>query len=174
MVEHGVKKVDGKSVVAVKDRRSITSRGNPFKHGKRANLPALCDQCVFGRNKDVGGNGKCSEYEEGAACKIRADIEKVINHYDTRNVEGLQTLVDIELKRVLALGILGDIISRMEGNVPDKDATHTNAFVKLGHLAFTLQGTTKMTAREIHGVTPDAVSDFFRREITVERKGDGA
>ena len=44
------------------DKRKTISPFNSVKHLKTANIPALCDQCVY-RSIDDGGNGKCPKYE---------------------------------------------------------------------------------------------------------------
>ena len=66
----------GKGGQVVIDKRKTVSPFNSAKHLKTANIPALCDQCVY-RSIEDGGNGKCPKYEAGSVCVIREDFVKL-------------------------------------------------------------------------------------------------
>ena len=87
-----IKPVGNKNIV-VEDKRKTISPFNSAKHFKAANIPALCDQCVY-KSIEAGGNGKCPKYEEGAVCAIREDFLKFINELDTRNKEDIKSIID--------------------------------------------------------------------------------
>ena len=74
-------KAVGNTSKVVLDKRKVVSPYNSAKHFKTANLPALCDQCVY-RSIDSGGNGKCPKYEAGAVCAIREDFLKFIDELE--------------------------------------------------------------------------------------------
>ena len=63
-----IKSVGG-NFVAEENKRKTISPFNSAKHFKDANIPALCDQCIY-RSIEEGGNGKCPKYEKGAVCGI--------------------------------------------------------------------------------------------------------
>lgn len=63
-----IKPVGNKNIV-VEDKRKTISPFNSAKHFKAANIPALCDQCVY-KSIEAGGNGKCPKYEEGAVLSL--------------------------------------------------------------------------------------------------------
>ena len=67
----------GKGGEVVLDKRKTVSPFNSAKHLKSANIPALCDQCVY-KSIDDGGNGKCPKYVKGAVCALREDFVKFI------------------------------------------------------------------------------------------------
>ena len=77
----------------LKTKERPVSPFNSAKHLKTANIPALCDQCIY-RSIDDGGNGKCPKYEAGAVCAIRKDFINMINTLDTRNPEDLKSMMD--------------------------------------------------------------------------------
>ena len=79
-----IKKLDG-TYIASEDKRKTLSKFNAAKHFKTANIPALCDQCVY-RSIETGGNGKCPKYEKGAVCSIREDFVKFINDLNSKIV----------------------------------------------------------------------------------------
>lgn len=163
-----VKKGKTESVVEVTDRVP-RSAFNAFKHGKRADLPALCDQCKFGQNEDVGGTGQCHEYEAGAVCSIREDIAKYVKKYNTRNLEDLQTMTDDQIKMLTATGLFADLISKWDGNLPDKHTLAvTNTWIKLVQLARDLQGVTKLTAKEVRTTgDKDFIMNLLEKEVTL-------
>ena len=82
----------GKGGEVVLDKRKTVSPFNSAKHLKSANIPALCDQCVY-KSIDDGGNGKCPKYEKGAVCAIREDFVKFINELDTRQPEDVKAKI---------------------------------------------------------------------------------
>jgi hypothetical protein len=114
-----IKKVDNKSIVK-EDKRRTVSPFNSAKHLKTANIPALCDQCVY-RSIDDGGNGKCPKYEKGAACGIRDDFVKFIGELDTRNPEDLKAMMDMLAKLSFENVLMALTQSKMDGNIPDRN-----------------------------------------------------
>ena len=71
----------GNMKLVVENKRKTVSPFNSAKNLKFANIPALCDQCVY-RDIESGGNGKCPKYEKGAVCAIRDDFVKFINEFN--------------------------------------------------------------------------------------------
>ncbi len=114
-----IKKVDDKPVIK-EDKRKTISPFNSAKHLKTANIPALCDQCVY-RSIDDGGNGKCPKYEKGAACAIRDDFVKFIEDLDTRNPEDLKAMMDMLAKLSFENVLMALTQSKMDGNIPDRN-----------------------------------------------------
>jgi hypothetical protein len=114
-----IKNVDNKSIVK-EDKRRTVSPFNSAKHLKTANIPALCDQCVY-RSIDDGGNGKCPKYEKGAACGIREDFVKFIGELDTRNPEDLKAMMDMLAKLSFENVLMALTQSKMDGNIPDRN-----------------------------------------------------
>lgn len=161
-----VEKAEAKAGI-VPAKRKPTSAYNAFKHGKRADLPALCDQCRFGKNPDVGGSGQCHEYVEGAACSIRADIAKFVNSFNTRDIKSLQDMADAQMKILLQNNLFSEIISRWEGNIPSDNLAQLNAWIRLAQLCKDLQGITKVSASETQ-ISKDFVQSVFRRKLRVE------
>tara|TARA_B110000495_G_scaffold59678_1_gene50646 strand:+ start:1142 stop:1666 length:525 start_codon:yes stop_codon:yes gene_type:complete len=114
-----IKKVDNKNVVK-EDKRKTVSPFNSAKHLKTANIPALCDQCVY-RSIDDGGNGKCPKYEKGSVCVIRDDFVKFIGELDTRNPEDLKAMMDMLAKLSFENVLMALTQSKMDGNIPDRN-----------------------------------------------------
>ncbi len=114
-----IKPVGNKNVV-VEDKRKTISPFNSAKHFKAANIPALCDQCVY-KSIEAGGNGKCPKYEEGAVCAIREDFLKFINELDTRNPEDLKAMIDMLAKISFENVLMALTQAKMDGNIPDRN-----------------------------------------------------
>ena len=111
--------VGNKNFVQENKRKTI-SPFNSAKHMKTANLPALCDQCVY-RSIDDGGNGKCPKYEAGAVCAIRNDFVNMINSLDTRNPEDLKSMMDMLAKLSFENVLMALTQAKMDGNIPDRN-----------------------------------------------------
>ena len=114
-----IKPVGDKSK-GVFDIRKVVSPFNSAKHFKTANLPALCDQCVY-RSIDSGGNGKCPKYEAGAVCAIREDFLKFIDELDTRKPDDLKEMLDLLAKLSLENVLMALTEAKMDGNIPDRN-----------------------------------------------------
>ena len=114
-----IKPVGNKNIV-VEDKRKTVSPFNSTKHFKAANIPALCDQCVY-RSIEDGGNGKCPKYEAGAVCAIREDFLKFINELDTRNPEDLKAMIDMIAKISFENVLMALTQAKMDGNIPDRN-----------------------------------------------------
>ena len=112
-----IEPIEGKITI---DKRKTVSPFNSVKHLKTANIPALCDQCVY-RSIDDGGNGKCPKYEKGAVCAIREDFVKFINDLDTRNPEDLKAMIDMLAKLSFENVLMALTQSKMDGNIPDRN-----------------------------------------------------
>tara|TARA_R110002020_G_scaffold11474_1_gene43136 strand:+ start:2855 stop:3367 length:513 start_codon:yes stop_codon:yes gene_type:complete len=102
------------------DKRKTVSPFNSVKHLKTANIPALCDQCIY-RTIDDGGNGKCPKYEKGSVCVIREDFVKFINELDTRNPEDLKAMIDMIAKLSFENVLMALTQAKMDGNIPDRN-----------------------------------------------------
>jgi len=110
----------GNKNLVVENKRKTISPFNSAKHMKTANLPALCDQCVY-RSIDDGGNGKCPKYEAGAVCAIRDDFINMINTLDTRNPEDLKSMMDMLAKLSFENVLMALTQAKMDGNIPDRN-----------------------------------------------------
>ena len=125
-----IKPVGNKNIV-VEDKRKTISPFNSAKHFKAANIPALCDQCVY-KSIEAGGNGKCPKYEEGAVCAIREDFLKFINELDTRNPEDLKAMIDMLAKISFENVLMALTQAKMDGNIPDRNTqSQTNTLINL-------------------------------------------
>ena len=131
-----IKSINGKDVVSA-DKRKLISPFNSTKHFKSANIPALCDQCVY-RSVEDGGNGKCPKYEAGAVCAIREDFLKFINEIDTRNPEDIKAMMDMIAKISFENVLMALTQAKMDGNIPlpSKKLTHISDCVFLTIIPF--------------------------------------
>ena len=114
-----IEAVGNKNFVQENKRKTI-SPFNSAKHLKTANIPALCDQCVY-RSIDDGGNGKCPKYEKGAVCAIREDFVKFINELDTRQPEDVKAMLDMLAKLSFENVLMALAESKFDGNIPDRN-----------------------------------------------------
>ena len=110
----------GNKDFVVENKRKTISPFNSAKHLKTANIPALCDQCVY-RSIEDGGNGKCPKYEAGAVCAIRKDFINMINILDTRNPEDLKSMMDMLAKLSFENVLMALTQAKMDGNIPDRN-----------------------------------------------------
>lgn len=110
----------GKGGEVILDKRKTISPFNSAKHLKSANIPALCDQCVYKSIED-GGNGKCPKYEKGAVCAIREDFVKFINELDTREPEDVKAMLDMIAKLSFENVLMALAESKFDGNIPDRN-----------------------------------------------------
>jgi len=110
----------GNKDLVVENKRKTISPFNSAKHLKTANIPALCDQCVY-RSIEDGGNGKCPKYEAGAVCAIRDEFINLINTLDTRNPEDLKSMMDMLAKLSFENVLMALTQAKMDGNIPDRN-----------------------------------------------------
>jgi hypothetical protein len=110
----------GNKDFVIENKRKTVSPFNSAKHLKTANIPALCDQCVY-RSIEDGGNGKCPKYEKDAVCSIRKDFIDMINTLDTRNPEDLKSMMDMLAKLSFENVLMALTQSKMDGNIPDRN-----------------------------------------------------
>ena len=110
----------GKGGEVILDKRKTVSPFNSAKHLKSANIPAVCDQCVY-KAIDDGGNGKCPKYEKGAVCAIREDFVKFINELDTRQPEDVKAMLDMLAKLSFENVLMALAESKFDGNIPDRN-----------------------------------------------------
>ena len=152
----------------VKDDRNY-SRFNALKHGRYADLPMYCNDCVY-RSEDAGGNGKCRKYKEDSVCILREDIKVHCREADSRKPEDLKTIVDEAIELIRERALFGILKAGMDGNNIDKQ---TNAQFNLLHtylkLADGLQGNVKVT--ETLEVSEDA--DFVMRMMRQVKEKNG-
>ena len=114
-----IEAVGNKNLVKENKHKTI-SPFNSAKHLKTANVPALCDQCVY-RSIEDGGNGKCPKYEAGAVCAIREDFLKFIDELDTRKPDDLKEMLDLLAKLSLENVLMALTEAKMDGNIPDRN-----------------------------------------------------
>ena len=110
----------GNTKLVVENKRKTVSPFNSTKNLKFANIPALCDQCVY-RSIEDGGNGKCPKYEAGAVCAIRDDFVKFIAGLDTREPEDVKAMLDMLVKLSFENVLMALTQAKMDGNIPDRN-----------------------------------------------------
>ena len=122
MDDEGIYKIKpvGNTKIVTENKRKTVSPFNSAKNLKFANIPALCDQCVY-RSIDDGGNGKCPKYEAGAVCAIRDDFVNFINELDTREPEDIKSILDMLVKLSFENVLMALTQSKMDGNIPDRN-----------------------------------------------------
>ena len=152
------------------DKRKTISPFNSVKHLKTANIPALCDQCVY-RSIDDGGNGKCPKYEKGAVCAIREDFVKFINTLDTRNPEDLKAMIDMLAKLSFENVLMALTQAKMDGNIPDRNTkSEINTLLQIVKSINDLNSKIVVTERTEFDKTGD-ISNIFR-QIKARKVGD--
>ena len=110
----------GNTKLVIENKRKTVSPFNSAKNLKFANIPALCDQCVY-RSIDDGGNGKCPKYEAGAVGAIRDDFVKFIAELDTREPEDVKAMLDMLVKLSFENVLMALTQAKMDGNIPDRN-----------------------------------------------------
>ena len=110
----------GNTKLVVENKRKTISPFNSAKNLKFANIPALCDQCVY-RSVEDGGNGKCPKYEAGAVCAIRDDFVKFIAELDTREPEDVKAMLDMLVKLSFENVLMALTQAKMDCNIPDRN-----------------------------------------------------
>ena len=164
-----IKPIGNKDIV-VEDKRKLVSPFNSAKHFKAANLPALCDQCVY-RSIADGGNGKCPKYEVGAVCAIREDFVKFINELDTRNPEDLKEILDMIAKLSFENVLMALTQSKLDGNIPDRN-TKSEISTLLNIVKAINELSSKVTVTEQKEYTKEGdISNIFR-QIKAQKNGD--
>ena len=159
-----IKPLDEHASKVVVDGHKTVSPFNSAKHLKTANIPALCDQCVY-RSIDSGGNGKCPKYEEGAMCAIRKDFIELINELDTRNPEHVKTMLDM-LAKLMAL-----TESKFDGNIPDRNTkSEVNTLLKIISTIGEISSKIIVSEEQKFSKTGDIESIF--RQIKAQKTGD--
>ena len=152
------------------DKRKTISPFNSVKHLKTANIPALCDQCVY-RSVDDGGNGKCPKYEKAAVCAIREDFVKFINDLDTRNPEDLKAMIDMLAKLSFENVLMALTQAKMDGNIPDRNTkSEINTLLSIVKSINDLNSKIVVTERTEFDMTGD-ISNIFRH-IKARKSGD--
>jgi hypothetical protein len=163
-----IKPLDKHASKVVVDGHKTVSPFNSAKHLKTANIPALCDQCVY-RSIDSGGNGKCPKYEEGAMCAIRKDFIALINELDTRNPEHVKTMLDMLAKLSFENVLMALTESKFDGNIPDRNSiSQQNAFLNIAKLLVELGSKITVTEKKSFDENGD-LEELFRQ---LEYKGD--
>lgn len=98
MAELKERKVEGKEVELVIDKRTLPNKNNKrrsksLKYAR--NLPAKCNVCPY-RSVDTGGNGICPKYKIDSVCTIRKDIAKVVDQFNERNESKILAMMESE------------------------------------------------------------------------------
>ena len=164
-----IEPVGNKSLV-VENKRKTISPFNSAKHLKTANLPALCDQCVY-RSIEDGGNGKCPKYEMGAVCAIREDFIKFINELDTRNPEDVKAMLDMLAKLSFENVLMALTQSKMDGNIPDRNTkSEINSLLNIVKSINDLNS--KITMTEEKRYTKEGDIENIFRQIKARKTGD--
>tara|TARA_R110002020_G_scaffold249930_4_gene463995 strand:- start:3670 stop:4188 length:519 start_codon:yes stop_codon:yes gene_type:complete len=158
-----MKKVDKTTAsVVVENKRKTVSPFNSAKHLKTANIPALCDQCVY-RSIDSGGNGKCYKYEAGAICGIREDFVKFINELDTRNPEDVKEMIDMLAKLTFENVLMALTQAKLDGNIPDRNTkSEINSFLGIMKTLNDLNSKVVLTEKAEYTKEGD-ISNIFRQ-----------
>ena len=161
-----LKEKDG-IIEASLDKRKTISSLNAAKHLRSAELPALCNDCIY-RSVDSGGNGKCPKYELDATCAIRADIQKVIGDMDTRDPEQLKGILDylVKLYTEQIFVALGE--SKMDGNIPDRNTNaQLNSLLKIFNTMIELSG--KVEIKETQVFDEKNIMKSIFKEMTAKK-----
>ncbi len=157
----------GKGGQVVVDKRKTVSAFNSAKHLKTANIPALCDQCVY-RSIEDGGNGKCPKYEAGSVCVIRDDFVKFINELDTRKPEDLKEMLDMLAKLSFENVLMALTQSKMDGNIPDRNTkSEINSLLSIVKSINDLNS--KVTISEEKRYTKEGDIENIFRQIKAQR-----
>mgnify|MGYP003639403419 CR=1 FL=1 len=151
----------GNSDIVVEDKRKTVSPFNSAKHFKEANIPALCDQCVY-KSIDEGGNGKCPKYEKGAVCGIRKEL-------DTRNPEDLKGMIDMVAKLTFENVLMTLTQAKFDGNVPDRNSkSEINTLLNIVKSMNDLNSKITITEKKEFSKEGDISSIF--RQIKAQKK----
>jgi len=161
-----IKSVNG-NFVAEEDKRKTISPFNSAKHFKDANLPAMCDQCIY-RSIEEGGNGKCPKYEKGAICAIRDDFVKLLNTLDTRNPDDIKDMLDLIAKLSMENVLMALTQAKFDGNVPDRNTkSEINTLLNIIKSINDLNNKIVVTEKTEFGKSGDISSIF--RQIKAQR-----
>ena len=156
-----IKSVGG-NFVAEENKRKTISPFNSAKHFKDANIPALCDQCIY-RSIEEGGNGKCPKYEKGAVCGIRADFVNLLNSLNTRNPEDVKDMLDLIAKLSMENVLMALTQAKFDGNVPDRNTkSEINTLLNVIKSINDLNSKIVVTEKTEFGKTGD-ISSIFRQ-----------
>jgi len=158
----------GNKDLVVENKRKTISPFNSAKHLKTANIPALCDQCVY-RSIEDGGNGKCPKYEAGAVCAIRNDFINLINTLDTRNPEDLKSMMDMLAKLSFENVLMALTQAKMDGNIPDRN-TKSEVNTLLGIVKSINDLNAKIVVTEKTEYRQGDIENIFR-QIKAQRSG---
>ena len=162
------KQPDGELKVKHNKHKTV-SPYNSVKHLKYANLPALCNDCIY-RHVDEGGNGKCPKWEKDAACAIRADFKKFLAQIDTRKPDDLRALLDFLAKESFENVMLCLAQQKMDGNVPDRNTkSEINSFLTVIKTAAELAD--KIIVTEKVEFNKDSDIDTIFRQIEAKKSG---
>jgi len=156
-----IKSVNG-NFVASEDKRKTISAYNSAKHFKDANLPAMCDQCVY-RSIEDGGNGRCPKYEKGSVCTIRKDFVTLLNNLDTRNPEDVKDMLDLIAKLSMENVLMALTQAKFDGNIPDRNTkSEINTLLNVLKSINDLNSKIVVTEKTEFGKTGD-ISSIFRQ-----------
>lgn len=164
------KATNKESLELVEDKRKRVSKYNRFAHGQSTDLPAYCDTCVF-RSKESGGGGQCPKYKEGSTCVLRKDLAEMFATYSTREPEDLKNITDQLIKLKLEDVYMAELISRMDGNLPDKSSrAELNSLVQLLKLSKDLN-IVEIKATETTKTGADGLEEIMRQVIVKRQQG---
>jgi len=153
-----IEKISGKIKV---DKRKTISPHNSIKNFKYANIPAMCNDCVY-RSRDEGGNGKCTVYEKDAACAIRRDIAKFLEMIDTRKGEDLKSLLDMLAKMTVENWFMANAEARLDGNIPDRNTrSELNSIMTIMKLLTEMSSKLSISEKQTFDKAGD-ISNIFR------------
>ena len=158
----------GNTDIVVEDKRKTISPFNSAKHFKEANIPALCDQCVY-KSVEEGGNGKCPKYEKGAVCGIRKDFVSFINELDTIYPDDLKNMLDMVGKLSFENVLMTLTQAKFDGNVPDRNSkSEINTLLNIVKSMNDLNSKITITEKKEFSKEGDIESIF--RQIKAQKK----
>jgi hypothetical protein len=165
-----IKPLDKNATKVVVNGQKTVSPFNSAKHLKTANIPALCDQCVY-RSIEDGGNGKCPKYEKGALCAIRKDFIEMINQLDTRDPEAVKTMLDMLAKLSFENVLMALTESKFDGNIPDRNTkSEINTLLKIINTIGEISNKIVVSEEKRYDKKGDIESIF--RQIKAQKTGD--
>ena len=144
-----IKQEKGKMLGTVDKRKSVSSL-NAAKHLRSAELPALCNDCIY-RSIDT-----------------REDIQKVIGDMDTRDPEQLKGILDylVKLYTEQIFVALGE--SKMDGNIPDRNTNaQLNSLLKIINTMVELSG--KVEIKETQVFDEKNIMKSIFKEMTAKK-----
>lgn len=94
-------------------------------------ITTKCNDCPL-RDIDEGGDGFCTKYKKDSLCIIKEDIKKLVDKFETRDVNTIMPLMEAEYKnnfeRMLFFQTLEDMSNELNPEVTKRLNAMTNMF----------------------------------------------